>query len=153
MSDEIMLVFGEDGVAREYDDTWDITIHCESEEEQKVVLEKLNNSNQEDCNELAKDICVPFKDTISRQAAIDVLCNGNCHEEGRSCDDGDCPVVREIKALPSAQPEPCEDAVSREMIMRHWQSPHFRRRKNRYPMPIRKQYGHGCLITRSRRQN
>ena len=43
---------------------------------------------------------------ISRQAAIDALCNGNCHEEGRSCDDGDCPVVREIKALPSAQPEP-----------------------------------------------
>ena len=47
MSDEIMLVFGEDGVAREYDDAWDITIHCESEEEQKAVLEKLNNSNQE----------------------------------------------------------------------------------------------------------
>lgn len=44
-------------------------------------------------------------DLISRQAAIDVLCNGNCHEEGRSCDDGDCPVVREIKALPSAQPD------------------------------------------------
>ena len=43
MSNEIMLVFGEDGVARKYDDTWDITIHCESEEEQKVVLEKLNN--------------------------------------------------------------------------------------------------------------
>ena len=47
MSDEIMLVFGEDGVAREYDNTWDIVIHCESEEEQKAVLDKLNNSNRE----------------------------------------------------------------------------------------------------------
>ena len=93
MSDEIMLVFGEDGVAREYDDTWDITIHCESEEEQKAVLEKLNNSNQEaqelsknspkldkengdlqpTCNQLEKDICVPCKDSISRQAAIDAV--------------------------------------------------------------------------------
>lgn len=46
-----------------------------------------------------------MQELIYKQAAIDVLCNGNCHEEGRSCDDGDCPVVRDIKALPSAQPE------------------------------------------------
>ena len=55
MSDEIMLVFGEDGVAREYDDTWDITIHCESEEEQKAVLEKLKNSNQEAKTQLSRE--------------------------------------------------------------------------------------------------
>ena len=47
MSDEIMFTFGEDGVARKYDDTWDITIHCESEEEQKLVREKLNSLSQE----------------------------------------------------------------------------------------------------------
>lgn len=34
MSDGIMLTIGEDGVARQYDDTYDITIHCESEVEQ-----------------------------------------------------------------------------------------------------------------------
>lgn len=58
MSDGIMFVFGEDGVARKYDDTWDITIHCESEEEQKAVWEKLNNLNREVKN---------LTDTISRQ--------------------------------------------------------------------------------------
>ena len=30
MSDGITLMIGEDGIAREYDDTYDITIHCES---------------------------------------------------------------------------------------------------------------------------
>lgn len=44
-------------------------------------------------------------DCISRQMAIDCLCNGKCAEEGRWCDDGDCMPVRRIKSLPSAQPE------------------------------------------------
>ena len=44
-------------------------------------------------------------DTISRQAAIDALCDGECMREGRWCDDGDCLPVRRLKALPSAQPE------------------------------------------------
>jgi len=42
MTDSINLIFDEDGVAREYDDTYDITIHCESQEEQDAVLAKLN---------------------------------------------------------------------------------------------------------------
>lgn len=33
--DGIILSIGEDGIAREYDDTYDITIHCESREEQE----------------------------------------------------------------------------------------------------------------------
>lgn len=32
----IMMLVGEDGVARVYDDTYDITIHCTSEEERKI---------------------------------------------------------------------------------------------------------------------
>ena len=35
MTDELMLMINDDGVAKVYDDTYDITIHCESEEEQK----------------------------------------------------------------------------------------------------------------------
>ena len=73
MSDEIMLVFGEDGVARKYDDAWDITIHCESEEEQRAVLEKLNNSNQEAKNSTESSLTQKALDTISRQSAIDAL--------------------------------------------------------------------------------
>lgn len=42
MTDSINLIFDKDGFAREYDDTYDITIHCESQEEQDAVLAKLN---------------------------------------------------------------------------------------------------------------
>ena len=35
-------MFDENGIAKEYDDAFDITIHCESEEEQNKVLEILN---------------------------------------------------------------------------------------------------------------
>ena len=35
-------MFDENGIAKEYDDTFDISIHCESEEEQNKVLEILN---------------------------------------------------------------------------------------------------------------
>lgn len=41
MSDGIMLSIGEDGIAREYDDTYDITIHCESREEQAEAIRAL----------------------------------------------------------------------------------------------------------------
>jgi hypothetical protein len=43
MSDGIMLSIGEDGIAREYDDTYDITIHCESREEQEEAIKCLGN--------------------------------------------------------------------------------------------------------------
>jgi hypothetical protein len=112
MSDEIMLVFGEDGVARKYDDTWDITIHCESEEEQKLVWEKLNNSNQEDCNKLAKDTNVPCKDTISRQAAIDEITE---YGSGDTIYMSVVELKRRIERLPSTQPEqrwiPCGERL------------------------------------------
>lgn len=42
MNGLINLIFDEDGVAREYDDTYDITIHCESQEEQDAVWKMLN---------------------------------------------------------------------------------------------------------------
>lgn len=42
MSEEIKIYFDEDGIAKEYDDTYDITIHCESEEEQNELLDRLN---------------------------------------------------------------------------------------------------------------
>ena len=43
MSDEILLTIGEDGKASLYDDTYDITIHCESKEEQEEVRKLLEN--------------------------------------------------------------------------------------------------------------
>lgn len=43
MKDSILLMLNEEGVAEEYDDTYDIIIHCESEEDQKRAEEMLKN--------------------------------------------------------------------------------------------------------------
>lgn len=45
MSDVMEFVQNEDGTFSEYDDTYDIVIHCESEEEQKKVIERLKATN------------------------------------------------------------------------------------------------------------
>lgn len=42
MSDVMELVQNEDGTFSAYDDTYDITIHCETEDEQKKVIEWLS---------------------------------------------------------------------------------------------------------------
>ena len=42
MSEGLQAILNDDGVFEEYDDTYDFTIHCESEEEQEEVLNKLN---------------------------------------------------------------------------------------------------------------
>lgn len=41
MSDVMELVQNEGGTFSIYDDTYDIVIHCETEEEQKKVIERL----------------------------------------------------------------------------------------------------------------
>lgn len=41
MSDVMKLVQNEDGTFSAYDDTYDVVIHCETEEEQKKVIEHL----------------------------------------------------------------------------------------------------------------
>lgn len=43
MSDGIMITIGDDGEATLYDDAYDITIHCESKEEQDEVRKALEN--------------------------------------------------------------------------------------------------------------
>lgn len=60
---------------------------------------------QPTCNQLAKDICVPCKDTISRQEAIEAI------RKCRFVVD----AIEKIRGLPSAQPEiiNCRDC-------RHW---------------------------------
>lgn len=55
---ELKLIANDDGVFEEYDDTYDLTIHCTSQEEQDEWLMKLNRT-----------VCT---DAISRQAAINV---------------------------------------------------------------------------------
>ena len=42
MSDVMEFVQNEDGTFSAYDNTYDIVIHCETEEEQKKVIERLS---------------------------------------------------------------------------------------------------------------
>lgn len=46
MSDSIQIYFDEDGVARAYDDTYDITIHCETEEEYNDAFRLLERASK-----------------------------------------------------------------------------------------------------------
>ena len=55
MSDGFMLYLDDDGVARHYDDTYDITIHCESEEEQQKAIERLKSLQWIPCSERLPD--------------------------------------------------------------------------------------------------
>lgn len=45
MSDEMMLVQNKDGTFSAYDDSYDVVIHCETEEEQKKVIERLESTS------------------------------------------------------------------------------------------------------------
>ena len=45
MSDVMELVQNEDGAFSTYDDTYDITIHCETEEERKEIIACLESTN------------------------------------------------------------------------------------------------------------
>ncbi len=45
MSDGMTFVQNEDDTFGAYDDTYDIVIHCETEEEQKKVIERLESTN------------------------------------------------------------------------------------------------------------
>lgn len=45
MSDGMTFVQNEDGSFSAYDDSYDVVIHCETEEEQKKVIERLKAKN------------------------------------------------------------------------------------------------------------
>ena len=60
-SKDFMIYFDDNGVAKYYDDTYDITIHCESEEEQRATLERIRSKRWVPCGErLPKD----FEDVL-----------------------------------------------------------------------------------------
>lgn len=45
MSEDLILYVDDDGKLREYDDTYDVTIHCESMKSQEKLLAKLESMN------------------------------------------------------------------------------------------------------------
>lgn len=59
MSDVMELIQNEDGTFSAYDDTYDVVIHCETEEEQKEVIERLKATNWIPVDEKLPEECVP----------------------------------------------------------------------------------------------
>ena len=51
MSDGIKLIMSKDGTFKEYDDTYDIVIHCESKEEHDRFIQKFNSMSWIPCSE------------------------------------------------------------------------------------------------------
>lgn len=50
---ELVLFCRADGKWAVYDDTYDITIHCESQQEQDKAMELLRKANQDACEEMS----------------------------------------------------------------------------------------------------
>ena len=55
MDDGYKLICNEDGNWEKYDDTWDITIHCRNEEENRLVREMLESMKLPKCEEDKKE--------------------------------------------------------------------------------------------------
>lgn len=57
-NEELKMIMGDDGIFRKYNDEFDITIHCESKEEQDKVKEILNQKSisKEDLNRIIVEI-------------------------------------------------------------------------------------------------
>lgn len=62
MSDEMTLVQNEDGAFSAYDDTYDVVIHCETEEEQKKVIERLKATNWIPVSERLPEIKMDYEE-------------------------------------------------------------------------------------------
>ena len=76
-NEEIKMIMGDDGIFREYNDEFDITIHCESKAESDKVKEQLEHINDcvpkaviEDAIDRIKGTTIPndFEDEYLRAA-------------------------------------------------------------------------------------
>lgn len=83
MDKDLMIYFDEEGVAKAYDDTYDITIHCESEEEQQKAIEQLKSLQWIPCSEKEAEYpclaCDVFGQIFITNNGI-VRINGECYD-------------------------------------------------------------------------
>ena len=69
MTDDIKLIIGEDGKASLYDDTYDVIIHCESQEEQDEVRRVLENVSKwipvaDELPNILEDVLISYYDEV-----------------------------------------------------------------------------------------
>ena len=93
MSDVMEFVQNEDGTFNTYDDTYDITIHCETEEEQKKVIEHLRGIKLQedqmgrcklDCPDGETECCICCTKQDSCQCRCDDM---GSYEYAEECED------------------------------------------------------------------
>jgi hypothetical protein len=78
MTDGIMLQISDDGKATLYESTYDITIHCESEKEQREVIERLNSMNWIPCSERLPEKEVVYIITVHYNDRIFITFDNFC---------------------------------------------------------------------------
>lgn len=101
MSKGLRFIQNDDGVFSEYDDTFDVTIHCQSKEEQDKVFAKLSDLS------VASQSC---GDCISRAAVLAVA--GDSCLDLNSCDATRefCDAINDLSpVMPKLQMISCKD--------------------------------------------
>lgn len=86
---ELVLFCREDGKWAVYDDTYDITIHCESKQEQDKAMELLRKANQDACEAMSpEDMAHYLMDFCHDHLAAGKGCQG-CPFDKPTSDNGD----------------------------------------------------------------
>ena len=93
MSDGITLVQNEDGSFSTYDDTYDVVIHCETEEKQKKVIERLKATNWIPVSERLPEDGTYITTIDGELVGQEEPFTGMCGIENGKWDDGDCVIA------------------------------------------------------------
>ena len=85
MSDVMTLVQHGDGTFDVYDDTYDVVIHCKTEEEQKKVIERLKSTNWIPVSDMPNCCGYPVLLTVENKFGQRDVCKAftNYMKEGR----------------------------------------------------------------------
>lgn len=86
MSEGLMIYFDKDGKAKEYNDTYDIIIHCESKKEHEEVINKLRRFWQCDkdvLDEIRFDIVHLHDLVFSRTEVLKIIDKYKAESEGK----------------------------------------------------------------------
>jgi hypothetical protein len=93
MSDVMELVQNKDGTFSAYDDTYDVVMHCETEEEQKEVIERLKATNWIPVSERLPEDGTYITTLDGELVGQEEPFTGMCGIENRKWDDEDCVIA------------------------------------------------------------
>lgn len=97
MDDGMMLIINDDGEAEIYDDTYDLTIHCTSEEEKDEAIKRLNSMHWIPCSER-----LPSKSDHKDDMVL--VCYGNGSVRFNTCKNGQWCQGNPLAWMPLPEP-------------------------------------------------